>query len=146
MFLAEYGRPRERCSMRLSCHHHPGISSPAKHARRGGGKAHLVEELVRLGGRVVYFNGGRTKSAEEFEIYPQKIGREKAANWSSGVRGAQVYARGLVRHPDHATLVLNGWQSVRPRWFHAAGAKTSSGRPGRAPGNARRVRDPTVTS
>ena len=80
--------------------------------RRGGGKAHLVEELVRLGGKVVYFNGGRTKSAEEFEIYRQKIGRKKAANWSSGVRDARVYARGLVRHPDHATLVLNGWHEV----------------------------------
>jgi len=80
--------------------------------RRGGGKAHLVEELVRLGGKVVYFNGPRTMSAMEFETYRKQIWPEKAANWRSGVRGARVYARGLVRHPDHATLVLHGWHKV----------------------------------
>jgi hypothetical protein len=80
--------------------------------RRGRGKAHLVEELVRLGGNVVYFNGPRTMSAKEFETYRRQIGRENAANWRSGVRDARVYARGLVRHPDHATLVLDGWHEV----------------------------------
>jgi hypothetical protein len=96
--------------------------------RRGGGKAHLVQELVRLGGKVVYFNGRvpavapvasaapaappQTMSAEEFATYRKQIGPREAANWRSGVQDARVYARGLVRHPDHATLVLNGWHEV----------------------------------
>jgi hypothetical protein len=80
--------------------------------RRGGGKAHLVEEIVRLGGMVVYFDGPLTMSAEEFETYRKGVDHKKAAHWRPGVRDARVYARGLVRHPDHATLVLNGWHEV----------------------------------
>jgi hypothetical protein len=80
--------------------------------RRGGGKAHLVEEVVRLGGTVVYSNGQWTMSAADFEAYRKQHGQKSAARWHSGVRGARVYARGLVRHPDHTTLNLKGWHEV----------------------------------
>lgn len=80
--------------------------------RRGGGKAHLVEEIVRLGGTVVYFKGAKFLSSEEFAAYRMQVDRKEAASWRSGVRNARVYARGLVRHPDHATLVLPGWHEV----------------------------------
>lgn len=28
------------------------------------------------------------------------------------VRGAAVYGKGTVRHPDHATITLRGWHRV----------------------------------
>ena len=82
----------------------------------------MVHEFVRLGGNLVYFDGRvpavapaappQTMSAQKFATYRKQIGSKEAANWRSGVQGARVYARGLVRHPDHATLVLNGWHEV----------------------------------
>jgi hypothetical protein len=48
----------------------------------------------------------------EFETYRKQANQKNAARWRSGVRGARVYARGLVRHPDHTTLDLNGWHEV----------------------------------
>lgn len=80
--------------------------------RRGGGKPHFVEEIVRLGGKVVYFDGRQSMTATEFEAYRKEFGPEKAAKYRPGVRGARVFARGLVRHPDHRTLTLNGWHEV----------------------------------
>jgi hypothetical protein len=34
------------------------------------------------------------------------------APWQEMVRDAQVFARGRVQHPDHATLVLHTWHLV----------------------------------
>jgi hypothetical protein len=31
-------------------------------------------------------------------------------NWHRGI--LEVFARGAVRHPDHATIVLHGWHRV----------------------------------
>jgi hypothetical protein len=33
-------------------------------------------------------------------------------NWSLQVRDPEVYAKGSVRHPDHATVHLDGWHRV----------------------------------
>jgi hypothetical protein len=33
-------------------------------------------------------------------------------NWSQMIRDAEVFAKGAVRHPDHATPVLRGWHRV----------------------------------
>lgn len=32
--------------------------------------------------------------------------------WDERVRDAKVYVRGMVRHPDHATIVLPYWHLV----------------------------------
>jgi hypothetical protein len=38
------------------------------------------------------------------------------------IRNAEVYAKGTVRHPDHATLVLRDWHRVAMNTEQAARA------------------------
>jgi hypothetical protein len=36
----------------------------------------------------------------------------RRAGWVEMVRNPELYAKGAVRHPDHATIVLHGWHRV----------------------------------
>jgi len=81
---------------------------------RGGGKPHMVAELYRSGGESVHvcrqFPNGLTDS--EFE---QLLAENPAANrwsWQRRIRNAGVFARGTVRHRDHATITLHEWHRV----------------------------------
>lgn len=81
---------------------------------RGGGKAHIVEQVYRTKGEMVYVStmapNGITPSQ-----YQRLIQRNPAAirkNWQRMVRNAGVYARGTVRHPDHKTITLPFWHEV----------------------------------
>ena len=82
--------------------------------RRGGGKPHIVAEVFRTGGERVRvcsrFPNGITESEYEALIG----GDPKAARWGWQVRfrNAEVYARGTVRHRDHATITLHEWHRV----------------------------------
>lgn len=89
---------------------------------------HLAEEAVRLGGETVYLlrwipvrarivtsldpRAGLTEAQREdfLREYPQ------ARSWPWEVRrvNPEVFVRGRIRHPDHATLVLRGWHRVFP--------------------------------
>jgi len=82
--------------------------------RRGAGKPHLVEELFRRGGETVHVcrrhpNG---VTPEEYRSLLQR--QPEAARWGWQVmrRDPGVYARGAVRHPDHATITLPFWHRV----------------------------------
>lgn len=82
--------------------------------RRGAGKPHIVEELYRTGGELVHVctrhPNGLTKQA-----YTKLIeSRPWALRWGWRVmrRNMRVYARGTVRHPDHATISLPTWHRV----------------------------------
>jgi hypothetical protein len=79
---------------------------------RGGGPPHVIEFLHRRGGETVYvsprYPGGLTQA--EFDRLSEKARR--ASNWNVFVRDADVFAKGAVRHPDHATIVLQGWHRV----------------------------------
>jgi len=83
--------------------------------RRGGGKPHLVEEIARAGGEAVFvsrrYAGGLTSSQHESlrRSDPELFAGQR---WRPMTRGATVYARGRVTHPDHATLHLAGWHRV----------------------------------
>jgi hypothetical protein len=82
--------------------------------RRGAGKPHLVEELYRVGGEVVYVCPKRPNGITEAQ-FRRLIQREPdAARWPWQVlrRNPRVYARGRVRHPDHATITLPDWHRV----------------------------------
>jgi hypothetical protein len=81
---------------------------------RGGGKPHWVAELYRTGGEVVMacwkFPNGVTESE-----YRRLIADDREAkrwSWQRRVRNAGVFARGTVRHPDHATITLRDWHRV----------------------------------
>jgi hypothetical protein len=82
--------------------------------RRGGGKAHIIEEVVRLGGETVYvcprFPNGLTE--REYQALLKGQPKMRLQRWTLMKRDAQVYARGRVRHPDHKTLLLTVWHRV----------------------------------
>jgi hypothetical protein len=97
--------------------------------RRGGNKPHMAEECYRYGGTAVSvpailmsqrkqiprderdrLNAGLTADEKKKAIktYPFLA----KVSWHGFTRGATVYVRGKIRHPDHATLNLRGWHRV----------------------------------
>jgi hypothetical protein len=82
--------------------------------RRGAGKPHLVEEIFRSGGETVHVcdrhpNGLTTK---EYRDIIQRNPNAIRWRWRVMSRNPGVYARGTVRHSDHATITLPFWHRV----------------------------------
>lgn len=82
--------------------------------RRGAGKPHIVEELYRTGGERVYVCSERPNGITEVQHRRLLSKKPHAEKWDWRVmqRNAFVYARGAVRHPDHATICLPDWHQV----------------------------------
>jgi hypothetical protein len=87
---------------RTTIHRHEPI-------RRGRGKPHFCEEVIRHGGVTVRLHEGRELGEAEFA---ELIAKDRRLWYQQMVRDAAVYARGRVRHDDHATIVLHGWHRV----------------------------------
>ena len=82
--------------------------------RRGAGKPHLVEELYRSGGETVHVCSSYLNGVTPDE-YKAILRRDPDANrwgWQAMRRNPGVYARGSVRHSDHATITLPFWYRV----------------------------------
>jgi hypothetical protein len=82
--------------------------------RRGSGKPHLVEEIFRSGGEMVhvcdrYPNG---IPPDEYRAIIQQNPNAIRWRWRVMQRNPGVYARGTVRHSDHATITLPFWHRV----------------------------------
>ena len=79
---------------------------------RGWGQIHRLEHAFRRGGETVYVNHDHPNgiTAAQFAELPERARR--TGGWSQMVRDPELYARGAVRHPDHATIVLPGWHRV----------------------------------
>jgi hypothetical protein len=82
--------------------------------RRGNGKPHLVEEIFRSGGEMVhvcerYPNG---IPPDEYHAIIQRNPNAIRWRWRVMQRNPGVYARGTVRHSDHATITLPFWHRV----------------------------------
>ena len=82
--------------------------------RRGSGKPHICEELVRTGGEMVYVSPQHPNG-----ISPQRYRKIMSGNsklrhlpWMVQRRNPGVFVRGKVRHADHKTIVLDGWHQV----------------------------------
>ena len=78
---------------------------------RGRGKAHVLELAYRRGGETVYVDtrgSGRVRTGAEFNRLP----RETQRWFRPMTRNPQLFAKGAVRHPDHATIVLREWHQV----------------------------------
>lgn len=83
-------------------------------SRGGGSKPHYVEQLYRTGGELVYVNRQHPQGITQAQ-YNKLIQRSPAAKkliWQQMRRNPGVFARGAVRHPDHATIVLHDWCRV----------------------------------
>lgn len=83
--------------------------------RRGAGKPHMVEYLYRTGGETVhvcdrYPNG---VTPDEYRAIIQRNPNGVRWHWRVMSRDPGVYARGSVRHSDHATITLSFWHRVR---------------------------------
>lgn len=83
-------------------------------SRGSRSKPHICEELYRTGGETVYvsptFPGVLTEAELKVRIREQP--RFAEHRWQVRRRDALVYVRGRVRHPDHATIRLDGWHRV----------------------------------
>ena len=82
--------------------------------RRGSGKPHLVEELFRSGGETVHVCAKHPNGVTPDEYRSILRRHPDAARWGWRVmqRNPGVYARGAVRHSDHATITLPLWHRV----------------------------------
>lgn len=82
--------------------------------RRGAGKPHIVEQLYRTGGELVYVCSNRPNGLSEVQYRKLLQSNPAAAQWGWRAmrRNMRVYARGTVRHPDHATITLPDWHRV----------------------------------
>ncbi len=86
--------------------------------RPGGGKPHLVDELIRGTGEMVWHHAYYAPNGFTNDEYACLHAPVRAASgWSRRMRvrvreAGSVLARGGVRHPDHATIWLSGWHRV----------------------------------
>ncbi len=96
--------------------------------RRGGGKPHIARYAFRKGGETVYVQNGTRDQIklplEEFskvrrgvtnderkELF-KKFPFTKEWNWRPMTRNPEMFVKGTIRHPDHATITLKGWHRV----------------------------------
>lgn len=82
--------------------------------RRGAGKPHLVEMLYRHGGETVHVCSRHPNGVTSDQFRAILHHNSGAAHWGWRVmrRNPGVYARGTVRHSDHATITLPFWHRV----------------------------------
>jgi hypothetical protein len=79
---------------------------------RGRGKAHMIELAYRRGGDVVWANQRHPRGISEARYRGLTEKQRRSGGWTRFVRDPQLFAKGAIRHPDHATVVLNGWYRV----------------------------------
>jgi hypothetical protein len=82
--------------------------------RGNGSKAHIAQYAYRARGETVMVCSRYPQGLTESQ-YKALIARDKPArflNWRQMVRNAGVFVRGTIRHPDHATIVLEDWHRV----------------------------------
>jgi hypothetical protein len=77
---------------------------------RPGGTPHILREAHRRGGQTVYIRGGSAAVLTPGEY--ARLSPAERRSWVARVRDPELFARGTVRHPDHATIELPGWHRV----------------------------------
>ena len=80
--------------------------------RGGGGKPHMVEEIYRVGGELVYVSTRNPAGLSERAYHRLSQKERSKYNWHPMRRNPQVFARGKVRHSDHKTVHLRDWHEV----------------------------------
>lgn len=82
--------------------------------RSNNNKAHVAQFAFRTGGESVMVCNQHPAGLTQVE-YEGLIERDTSAkyfHWRQMKRDAMVFAKGKVRHPDHATIFLDGWHRV----------------------------------
>jgi len=91
-------------------------------SRGAGSKAHVMQFALRRGGQAVYANWRHQRGISEADFERLSPRDRKNGRWTGFVRDPEVYARGSVRHPDHATIHLASWHRVLMNTEQAARA------------------------
>jgi hypothetical protein len=83
-------------------------------SRGRGGKPHMCQFLYRTGGELVYICSRRPRGLTAGEYAALLNSNPDAGNWGWNrmQRNALAYVCGRVWHPDHKTVVLDGWHRV----------------------------------
>jgi len=84
--------------------------------RRGDGKPHVAEALYRDGGETVYVCG-QYPNGLTHKRYRELLSTNRSAKnfgWRTMRRNPNVFVKGRVTHPDHATVILDTWHEVVP--------------------------------
>ncbi|MBZ0187218.1 MAG: hypothetical protein K8F91_13305 [Candidatus Obscuribacterales bacterium] len=82
--------------------------------RGRGSKPHIAQFAFRQGGEAVkvcraYPNGLTHK---QYKALIERNPKARNFAWRDMQRNAAVFVKGTVRHPDHATIMLNSWHNV----------------------------------
>ncbi len=96
-------------------------------SRGRGSKPHLIEQVYRTGGETVHVceKHPRGLTTSQYERLINSQPAAKRWSWRQMQRNPGVYARGTVRHPDHATIVLHDWHRVIMNTEHQAPSMSS---------------------
>ena len=79
---------------------------------RGRGKAHMIELAYRRGGQTVWVNSRHPSGISDARYRRLTEKQRGSGGWTRFVRDPELFAKGAIRHPDHATVVLRGWHRV----------------------------------
>ena len=90
--------------------------------RRTNGSPHVIDEVYRTGGELVHVSPRHPRGLTEnqYQSLLKRRPDSKALPWTVMRRNPGVYARGAVRHRDHATIVLHTWHQVLMNTEHEA--------------------------
>jgi hypothetical protein len=107
--------------------------APLVHA--GGGTPHIVAELARGQGEVAWHHPQHAPDEitnHQFQLLPEPVRR--TPGWTERLRvtdSVSLFARGAVRHPDHAPILLDHWHRVTLPSEHHVPGPASPGYPAR---------------
>jgi hypothetical protein len=94
-------RPKEKIDEKLVLHDEPLT-------RGRGSKPHRCQDLVRTGGETVYVKGAQILPEAAYA----KLEAKAKHGWQVMRRNPKVFVRGRIRHSDHKTVTLKGWNEV----------------------------------
>jgi len=82
--------------------------------RGNGGKPHWAEFCYRHGGETVLVYRRHPNGVTEAQYQSILTSKPKAKDWGWRLmkRNPSVFVKGRIRHPDHATITLDGWHQV----------------------------------
>jgi hypothetical protein len=83
-------------------------------SRGNGGKPHWAEFCYRTDGEMVYVCSRHPNgvTAAQYQVILAGNSKARGWGWRPMRRNADVYVKGRIRHPDHATITLHGWHRV----------------------------------
>jgi hypothetical protein len=92
----------------------PKLVLPNEPVARSGGKAHWLEFAYRSGGETVYVTERHPNglTPRQHQVLLSRNAAARTWRWRTMRRNPTLYAKGRVRHPDHATIVLHDWHQV----------------------------------